>query len=93
MAELRRPSSHATALEACLEEGRRALDGLAGCGRAIGQGRRNPTKQQDVSSRATPSRTIPSSSTSNSNQQQIACLSQCSVCMCYTSSGLGKRPA
>lgn len=76
MAELRRPSSHATALEACLEEGRRALDGLAGCRRAIGEVGRNPTKQQDVSSRAAPSRTIPSSSTSNNSRQQIACLSQ-----------------
>lgn len=39
MAELCWPSSHTTTLEACLEEGRRPLDGLAGGRRAIGQGK------------------------------------------------------
>lgn len=45
MAELCWPSSHTTTLEACLEEGRRPLDGLAGGRRAIRQGAPNkPTE-------------------------------------------------
>lgn len=44
VAELCWPSSHTPALEACLEEGGWALDGLAGGRRVVGGGNRNPIK-------------------------------------------------